>query len=301
MPQLNYKHLHYFWTVAREGSVTAAADKLHVSQPAISAQIKKLERALDQTLFDRSGRSLTLTSEGRLVMEFADEIFTLGRELTDTLRGRLEGRPMKLVVGVVDSIAKIVSHHLLQPAFELDDPVRVVVREDRADRLLAELATHDLDLVLSDIPIPPNISVQAYNHPLGESGVVVFGTQQLIDAHPGPFPQCLDGAPFLLPSDGYTLRRSLDDWFAGNDIQPHSVAELADSALMKVFGESGAGFFAAPAVIADDICAKYGVSVVGTPESVRERYFAITAERRIKHPAAIAISDSARTRFLSDG
>jgi LysR family transcriptional activator of nhaA len=299
MSDLNYKHLHYFWTVAREGGVTAAAEKLHVSQPAISTQIRKLELALGQELFDRSGRSLVLTPEGRIVMEFADEIFALGRELTDTLEGRLEGRPMRLVVGVADSIAKTVAHRLLLPAFQLDDPVHVVVHEDRPDRLLARLATHDLDLVLTDIPIPPNVSVQAFNHPLGESSVAIFGAPDLVATLDGDFPACLDRAPFLLPAHGFALRRSLDDWFAAEDIQPRIVAEIEDSALTKVFGESGHGFFAAPTLIAEEVGDRYQLEVVGTTDAIRERYFAITAERRIKHPGAVAISRAARTHLFS--
>jgi LysR family transcriptional regulator, transcriptional activator of nhaA len=285
--------------VAREGGVTAAAEKLHVSQPAISAQVRKLERALGHQLFDRSGRSLVLTPEGRIVLEYADDIFSLGRELSDTLKGRLEGRPLRLIVGLTDSIPKIVAFHLLQPAFEIPDPVRFVVREDRPDQLLAQLATHDLDLVLSDMPIPPHINVQAYNHLLGESAIAIFGRADLAAPLRDDFPTSLDGAPFLLHADGYPLRRSLDDWFAAHRIQPLPVAEFADSALIRVFAEAGKGLFAAPTVIADEICAKFGVLLIGTATGIRERYYAITGERRIKHPAVAAISEAARATLFT--
>jgi LysR family transcriptional regulator, transcriptional activator of nhaA len=286
--------------VAREGTVTAAAEKLHVSQPAVSAQIRKLERTLGHKLFERTGRSLALTPEGRIVLEYADEIFALGRELSDTLKGRLEGRPLRLVVGVTDSIPKIIIYHLLQPAFSMKDPVRFVVREDRPDQLLAQLATHELDLVLSDMPVPPHISVQAYNHLLGESGIGIFGPEDLAAPLVDGFPDSLDGAPFLFHTDGYPLRRALDDWFVTRKIQPVPVAEFADSALIRVFAEAGKGLFAAPLVIADEICDKFGVMLVGTATGIRERYYAITGERRIKHPAVAAISEGARARLFSE-
>jgi LysR family transcriptional regulator, transcriptional activator of nhaA len=284
--------------VAREGSVTAAAEKLHVSQPAISAQIRKLERALGHSLFQRSGRSLALTPEGRVVQEYAEEIFSLGRELSDTLKGRLEGRPLRLVVGITDSIPKLVAFHLLQPAFNIQDPVRFIVREDRPDQLLGQLATHELDLVISDMPIPPHISVQAYNHLLGESAIGIFGRKDMAEPFLDGFPDSLDGAPFLLHTDGYPLRRSLDDWFATHDIQPVPVAEFADSALIRVFAEAGKGLFAAPTIIADEIRDKFGVVHIGTCAGIRERYYAITGERRIKHPAVAAISEGARARLF---
>jgi LysR family transcriptional regulator, transcriptional activator of nhaA len=232
-------------------------------------------------------------------MEYADDIFSLGRELSDTLKGRLEGRPLRLVVGITDSIPKLVAFHLLQPAFDIPDPVRFVVREDRPDQLLAQLATHDLDLVLSDMPIPPHISVQAFNHLLGESPIGIFGRADLAAPLRDGFPASLDGAPFLLHADGYPLRRSLDDWFAAQRIQPVPVAEFADSALIRVFAEAGKGLFAAPTVIADEICDKFGVLLIGTATGIRERYYAITGERRIKHPAVAAISEAARARLFT--
>jgi LysR family transcriptional regulator, transcriptional activator of nhaA len=279
--------------------VTAAAEKLHVSQPAVSAQIRTLERSLGHKLFERSGRSLTLTPEGRVVLDYADEIFTLGHELSATLKGRLEGRPRRLVVGLADSIPKLIAYHLLEPALRTADPLKLIVREDRPDRLLAELATHELDLVLSDAPVPPHVNVRAFNHLLGESDIGIFGRHDIASQLSDGFPDSLDGAPFLAHTDGYPLRRLVDDWFATRRIQPVLVAEFADSALIRVFAEAGAGLFAAPTVIADEICDKFGVLLIGTATGIRERYFAITGERRIKHPAVVAISEGARARLFT--
>ena len=294
MPRLNYKHLHYFWHVAREGSVTAAAERLSVSQPSISAQIRKLEKSLGQTLFDRSGRSLSLTPEGKVVLDYADEIFRLGRELSETMEGRLLGRPMRLVVGLAHSIPKLVAFHLLAPALSMDDPVRLIVREERTERLLADLATHDLDLVIADMPVPPHASVRAFNHPLGTSTVDIFGPKTMVESMRAGFPASLHGAPFLVPSEGFALRRSLDEWFTREGVRPLTVAEMEDGALIKAFSDAGTGLFAAPSVIADEVCEKYDVGVVGRADGVVERFYAITGERRLRHPAAVAISEAAR-------
>lgn len=300
MPPLNYRHLLYFQAVAREGGFTAAARVLHVSQPSVSAQIRKLEKALGYRLFNRDSRSLNLTPEGRLVLEYADEIFRLGGELQDVLGGRLQGRTLRLGVGLSASIPNLVSFHLLGPVFGLEDPVRLVVRESRADQLLAELATHDLDLVLADMPIPPNVSVRAFNHPLGSSPVDVFGPPLLAHRIRDGFPGSLDGAPFLLPSEGYTLRRSLEDWFGRMGIQPRIVAEVEDNDLINVLAEAGAGLFAAPSIIADDIRVRYAVERIGRAEGLKERFYAITAERRIEHPAVVAITEEARLELSAE-
>lgn len=300
MRPLNYRHLHYFWATATEGGVTAAAEVLHVSQPAISAQIKKLERALGHELFDRSGRSLTLTAEGKIVLDYADEIFRLGRELRETVEGSLEGRPMRLVVGVADTIPKLIAFRLLAPAFGLPDPVRLEVREDRTDRLLSDLATHEVDLVLADMPIPPNVSVHAFNHVLGDSPVDILGPPLTAHRVRDGFPASLQGEPFLLPAPGYTLRRSLDAWFEREEIQPRIVAEIEDSALIKVFAEAGAGMFAVPSVITREVREKYAVERVGRVADISERFYAITADRRLKHPAVVAISEGARNHLFGE-
>lgn len=295
MRPLNYRHLHYFWAAARAGGVTAAAESLHVSQPAVSAQIRKLERALGHDLFDRGGRTVTLTPEGKLVFEYAEEIFRLGRELTETVQGGLEGRPLRLAVGVAATIPKLIAFHLLEPAFTLDDPVRLVVQQDRTDRLLSALATHDLDLVLADMPVPPNVSVRAFNHVLGDSTIDIFAPPLLAHRLREGFPGSLDGEPFLMPAEGYALRRSLEEWFDRQGIRPRVVAEIQDSALIKEFAEAGAGTFAAPTVIQREIREKYAVERVGPTAGITERYYAITVDRRLKHPAVLAISDGARS------
>lgn len=300
MARLNYRHLEYFWHVVKHGGVTAAAEALHVSQPAVSAQLKKLEVALGHRLFDRDGRTMALTPEGRLVFDYADEIFRLGLELERTVHGGLEGRPMRLVVGISAAIPNLVGFHLLEPVFELADPVRLIVRENRTDRLLAALAARELDLILSDMPIPEEKRVRAFTHALGSSRVTILGPPLTAYRLRDGFPQSLDGEPFILPTEGYRLRRSLDDWFLGLGIQPTVFAEVEDNDLVNAFAEAGAGLFAAPSVIADDIRLRYAVEVVGEAEGLSEDFFAITAERRIKHPAVVAITQGARAELLHE-
>lgn len=297
MPSVNYRRLQYFRAVAREGSITAAAEVLHVSQPSISVQVQKLEKALGQRLFDRTGRSLELTPEGKVVLEYADEIFRLEREMEETVRGRLPGRPMRLVVGVAATVPNLVAFHLLSPVFGLDEPVRLVLRENRTDLLLGDLSTHDVELVLADMPIPPGVSVKAYNHPLGSSPIDIFGPPLLAHAVRDGFPRSLDGQPFLLPGEGYALRRSLDAWFARQEIQPRVAAEVEDIDLINVLAEAGAGLFAAPSIIADDLRVRYAVERVGRAEGLTEEFYAITVERKIKHPAVVAIRETARSEL----
>jgi LysR family transcriptional activator of nhaA len=294
MEWLNYHHLLYFWTVAREGSVVRAGELLSLTQPTISGQIRALERALGEKLFIRAGRGLALTEMGRTVYAYAEEIFSLGRELLDTVRGRPTGRPIRLVVGVADVLPKLVAYRLLGPALRLPEPVRLVCREDSPDQLVAELAMHRLDLVLSDTPIGPGLSVRAFNHLLGECGVSVFGAPRLAAAHRRRFPRSLDGAPMLLPLPGTAVRRSLDDWFEAQGMRPAVVGEFEDSALLKVFGQSGAGLFCAPSVLEAEVRRHYRVRRLGRIEAVRERFYAISAERRLKNPAVVAICDAAR-------
>lgn len=300
MPPLNYRHLRYFHAVAHAGSVTAAAESLHVSQPAVSAQIRKLETALGLELFDRSGRSLELTEEGRVVLEYADRIFRIGGELLGTVAGDLESRPTPLVVGVAATIPNLVAFHLLEPVFEADEPIRVVVRENRTDRLLADLATHDIDVVLADMPVPANVSVRAFTHPLGTSPIDIFGPPLMAHRLRDGFPGSLDGQPFLLPTEGYVLRRTLSDWFDFQEIRPRVFAEIEDNDLIHAFAEAGAGLFAAPSVIADDLRVRYAVEVVGRAVGAEERFFAITTDRRIRHPGVVAITEGAR-RELAEG
>jgi len=294
MEWLNYHHLRYFWAAAREGSVTRASQKLNISQPTVSAQIRELEQALGEKLFTRSGRALALTEVGRTVYRYADEIFGLGRELLDTIHDRPTGRPVRLSVGIADVVPKLVAYRLLQPALELPEPVQVECLEDHPERLLSELAVHRLDVVISDAPVPPAVKVKAYNHLLGECGVTIFGAEALLRAHKGAFPRRLDGAPWLLPTGETTLRRSLEQWFEAEGLRARVVGEFADSALLKVFGEAGLGFFAAPSAIADEVRRQFRVKALGQVPGLRERFYAVTVERRLKHPAVLAISEGAR-------
>lgn len=298
MPALNYRHLLYFYTVAREGSITRACEQLHVTQPAISAQLQKLERSVGEKLFEKSGRNLVLTEAGRVAYEYAEEIFALGGELVDTLHKRPTGKPLRLAVGVVDSLPKLVAYRLLQPALRMDQPIRLTLQDDRPERLFAELSVHGLDLVLTDAPLPPAVSVRAYNHLLGECGVSVFGAPALAERYQGDFPRSLNDAPFLLPTENTTLRRSLEQWLDAEEIRPNIVAEIADSSLLKTFGRAGTGVFAAPSVIEAEICRQYQVEVIGRLQDVVERFYAISIERRIKHPAVLAISSAAREELF---
>jgi len=297
MEWLNYHHLLYFYTVAKEGGVSRAAAVLRLSQPTLSGQIRKLEDALDAKLFQRVGRRLVLTETGRVVYRYADEIFTAGRELTETLRGRPPGRPLRLSVGVADVVPKVITHRLLEIALAQDEPVQLACHEGKTDRLLADLAIHAYDLVVTDSPLPANVNVKAYNHPLGECGVAFFATRSAVPRG-RRFPASLDGAPMLLPTAATALRRSLDHWFDARGLRPRVVAEFEDAALLKVFGQHGHGIFPAAAVLEREICKHYGVRIVGRTDEVVERFYAITVERRIKHPAVAAITEAARERIF---
>ena len=294
MDWLNYHHLLYFWMVVREGGVVRAAEKLSLSQPTISSQVRALEEMLGEKLFTKVGRRLVPTDVGQLVYRYADEIFSLGREMVDTVRGRPTGRPMRLTVGVADVVSKLIAYRLLTPALSMPQPVRVVVREGPADKLLAALAVHDLDLVLSDSPVPPTVHVKAYSHLLTECGVTFFAAPALARSLRRRFPQSLTAAPLLLPGEGTVMRRQLDDWFQQQSLRPAIMGEFDDSALMKAFGENGVGAFAAPSIIEAEVRRQYRVVPVGTVEGIRERVYAISAERRVKHPAAMAIAEHAR-------
>jgi LysR family transcriptional activator of nhaA len=293
MEWLNYHHLLYFWTVAREGTIARASVELRLAQPTISGQIRVLEDQLGEKLFQRSGRNLVLTDMGRLVYRYADDIFGLGRELMDTLKDRPTGRPMRFQVGVADEVTKIIAYRLLEPAMRLPQPVHIVCRDGAPERLITDLATHALDLVIADAPISPTIKVKAFSHPLGETPVTVFGTAKLAAPRRKNFPQSIDGAPFLVPTLGKTLRRTLDQYFEHQGLRPRIVAELDDSALLTTFGQAGAGLFVAPTVLEKEVVRQFGVTIVGRLNDVRERYFAISVERRLKHPAVVAISEAA--------
>jgi len=293
MEWLNYHHLLYFWTVAREGTIARAGVELSLAQPTISGQIRTLEDRLGEKLFQRSGRNLVLTDMGRVVYRYADDIFGLGRELMDTLKDRPTGRPIRFQVGVADEVTKIIAYRLLEPALRLPQPVHIVCRDGAPERLLMDLAIHTLDLVIADTPISPTIKVKAFSHLLGESPVTVFGTPKLATPRRKAFPRSLDGAPFLVPTLGKTLRRTLDHYFEQQGLRPRLVAELDDSALLTTFGQAGAGLFVAPTVLEKEVMRQHGVMVVGRLDAVRERFYAISVERRLKHPAVVAISAAA--------
>ena len=296
---LNYHHLMYFWSVARTGGVGRAAEELMVSQPTVSAQVKALEESLGEPLFARSGRRLVLTDAGRTVFDYANEIFALGRQIRDALRHKESGRPARLAVGVSDALPKLVARMLIEPALGLGQPVHVVCRDDKAERLLVDLATFRLDVVLSDAPAPPTFKARTFSHLLGECGVSFFAAPSLAKRIGRRFPQSLHDAPVILPTDNTMLRRAMDQWLAARGVRPRVVAEIEDSALLKTFGQSGVGAFPAPSVVEDVVRAQYGVSVVGRAEDLRERFFAISVERKLRHPAVIAMTESAR-RHLFD-
>ena len=297
MEWLNYHHLYYFHVVAREGTIAAACKVLRLAQPTISGQLKLLESSLGEPLFKRRGRRLELTEVGRTVHQYAGEIFGLGRELQDAVKGR-SSTTAALRVGISDTVPKLIAHRLLDPALSATPAVRLVCTEDKTVRLLAELATRDLDLVISDSPLPAGSTTRAYNHLLGECGVTFFGTAKRTRALSGRFPASLQDAPMLLPTPQTELRRSIDRFFSKHEITPQTVAEFEDSALMKAFGEGGAGVFPGPTALADEICERYGVVPVGQTSEITERFYAITVERRMKHPAAIEIAENARARIF---
>jgi LysR family transcriptional regulator, transcriptional activator of nhaA len=294
MEWLNYHHLLYFWSVAKHGTVAKACEELRLAQPTISMQIRLLEDTLGEKLFVRSGRYLVLTEMGRVIFKYAEEIFSLGRDLMNTVKGRGSGKPIRLVVGVADAVPKLLATRLLKAAFKLSPPVRIVCWEDKLDRLIADLAVHSLDLVISDIPAPPSIKVQAYNHIMGESGITLFATAKLVARYRRNFPQSLEGAPFLLPTSTAMLRRTLDEWFVLNNLHPHLVGEIQDSATLKAFGSEGLGIFPGPTVLEKEIRRQYQVGVVGRIAAIKQRFYAITVERRLIHPVVATIVASAR-------
>lgn len=298
MNWLNYHHLFYFWTVAREGSIARATETLQLAQPTISAQIRALERALGHKLFAKKGRSLVLTTEGEAVFRYAEEIFSLGRELVETMRGHGSGDHQRLAIGVSDSLPKLTTYRLLEPALRIQPQPRLYLRFDKTDKLLAELSIHALDLVLTDRPMAPGVRVRAFNHLLGECSVTVFGVPELARRYRDNFPACLQQAPLIVPTSNAALRQSLDQWFDTNRIAPKIVAEVEDLAMLQVLGQQGLGLFVAPRVVEAEVTRQYSVEIVGRLEAVRERFFAISIERRLKHPAVLAISDAARRELF---
>lgn len=299
MRHINYNHLQYFWAVAREGSVVRAAESLHLTPQTISGQLKMLEENIGQALFDRVGRGLVLTETGHIVKEYADEIFMIGTELSQVLRGQHSASHALLSIGIVNSIPKLIAERIIAPIMNDASPIRIRCHEASFKQLLSELAIHQLDIVLSDQPIPQGLNFKAYNHTLGDSGLTFFAQKKLAGRFKKSFPQSLHEAPMLLPSQHSALRRRLDDWFDSNDIVPQIVGEFDDSALLKAFGEAGTGLFAAPSAIEREVSKMYGMSVVGRTADVVEQYYAISPERRIKHPAVAQITEYARNELFA--
>jgi LysR family transcriptional activator of nhaA len=294
MPSLNMKHLRYFWAVATHGSIARASKVLHLTPQTISGQLRELEEQIGAKLFSKSGRGLAMTETGRTVFTYADEIFRLTAELQDVVAGQPVGAALRLDVGIAMVVPKLLAYRVLAPVLAMPEPMRLVCHEAPLVDLLADLSVHKLDLVLADSPINPTLNIRAYNHVLGESGISFFAAPKLAAGLRGGFPESLHGAPMLMPTGSSALRRALDQWFDRKGVAPRMVAEVEDRALMKAFGEAGAGVFTTPTTVEDDVQRKYGVEVIARTEDVRERYYAISAERHIRHPAVAAITESAR-------
>lgn len=296
LPELNYHHLRSFWAVAREGSIAKACAVLKVSQPTVSEQLHSLARAMGAELFIRDGRRLQLTDTGRLMLDYADEIFSLGRELHQALSSRSSVRSIPVVVGISDAVSKLIACRLIAPALRLPDPVQVTVQEDSHDVLLQRLSAHALDLVISEAPLESHLRIRAYNHLIGESPLAVFGAPVFAKLARG-FPRSLSGAPLLAGLPNSPQRRAWDAWCIDQAVQPRVVAQLQDSALLKTMGQAGFGLFAGPDVIADDICRTFGVRVIGRVPALRLRHYAISLDRRLSNPALVAILGGGKNLF----
>ena len=291
---INYKHLHYFWVVAKAGGVTRASERLHLTPQTISGQLSLLEDSLGEALFKRVGRSLELTEAGRLVLSYAEEIFSLGGELEEVLQQRPKDRPLVFKVGVADVVPKSIAYRLLAPVLQLPEAVRIICREGSAETLLADLALHKIDLVIADSPIPAAVNVRGFSHPLGDCGMSFFASPELAATLDKTFPANLHAMPMLLPSEVTATRQRLSEWLDKYHIYPRIVGEFDDSALMKVFGGAGAGIFIAPTPIADEVEQQYGVVSIGQTDDIREQFFAISVERKISHPAVVEMTTTAR-------
>jgi len=295
MEWINYHHLLYFWRVAKLGSIARASAELRLAQPTISGQIRSLEDSLGEKLFRKSGRNLVLTEFGQLVYGYAESIFAIGRELMDVLEGKPAGGVLRLSVGIADVLPKQVAHRLLEPALSLGQPIQLICHEDKPERLLSELEKRGLDLLLTDTPMPNDSPVRAFNHLLGTSGTSFLAAPALASKYRRGFPHSLDGAPFLLPLQGTAQRAALDRWFESLKIRPRIAGEFQDNALIQVFGQHAAGVFPVSRIIEQAVREDYKVALVGREKTLSERFYAISAERRLKHPAVAAICETART------
>lgn len=297
---MNFKHLYYFWVTAKAGGIMRAGEQLHTTPQTLSGQIKLLEDRLGRKLFQKSGRKLALTEHGRLALGYADQIFNLGQDLEAALRqSKSAQRRLDFRVGVADSVSKSVAYRLLEPAFMMDQPVKLLASEGKFDDLLAKLALHRLDLVIADEPMPKRVSVKAFSHPLGRSSMSFFAAASLLPRITGSFPACLDGVPMLVPGSTASVRQQLEGWFAQHQIAPVVVGEFDDAALMKAFGREGQGVFMTPSLLDAETCAQFGVSVIGRTTELVEEFYAVSIERRITHPCVLAITDAARGQLFS--
>lgn len=294
MTTLNFKHLRYFWMVAKTGSIARAGEQLHLTPQSISGQLGEFEETLGTKLFRRAGRGLELTEAGQRILSYAEEIFTIGDELLDVLRDQTTKKSLPFKIGIADSVSKSVACRLLEPALHIQEPVRLICREGRLAALLADLSVHRLDMVIADRSMPTNLNVRGYSHLLGECGLTVFGAPSLAKQLAGKFPALLNNAPFLLPGEDVAIRSRLLQWLDNNDLRPFIVGEFDDSALIKAFGQAGAGLFVAPTAIAEQVCRQYNVVAFGCIDSIVEQLYAITTERRLTHPAIVAVSEAAR-------
>lgn len=300
MEWLNYHHLFYFWTVMQEGSITAAGRKLSLAQSTVSSQLSTFEEFLGAKLFKRVGRNLEPTDMGHLVYRYADEIFSLGREMIESVRGQSVAGPLSLKVGLVDMVPKLVARKLLEPAGKLSERVRLICHEGKDEQLLADLALHKLDMVLTETPLRSSLSIKAYNHLLGECGVSFFGVEKLVKTLQHNFPHSLDGAPMLLPMAMSSLRGMVDQWFESIHVHPIIIGEFDDNALLAVYGQAGEGIFMAPTVIEKEVELQYQVQVLGRTNRIREKFYVISVERIIRHPAVVAISEAAHQNLFFD-
>lgn len=295
--RLNYQHLLYFWTVVRTGSLTAACEELHLSAPTVSAQLRTFEERVGEKLLMKSGRTLVPTEIGRLVYSYADEIFGLGGDLLNALAQRPTNRPLRLVVGIDDVVPKEIAQRLLAGVLRLNQPVQLVCREGTLEHLLAALLVHEVGVVLSDSPITPSLNLKAYNHPLGtcgESWMAAPGLGKVL--RPG-FPKSLDGAPVLLPTGDTAIRRALDQWLDKHNVRPVVVGEFEDYALMREFAREGYGVVPVPDVLQTQFRKELGLMTLGPAKNVQAQFYAISTERKIKHPAVLAICEMARRVF----
>lgn len=297
---MNFKHLHYFWVTAKAGGIMRAGEQLHTTPQTLSGQIKLLEDWLGRKLFQKSGRNLELTEDGRLALGYADQIFTLGAELENAVRlPRGTNRVLDFKVGVADSVTKSLAYRLLEPALTLDEPVRMICSEGKFPDLLAKLALNQLDLVIADEPMSKRMSVKAFNHELGSTPMSFFCAPTLRKTLQGDFPECLNDAPVLIQGAQASVRQQWEGWLSRHQLHPRTIGEFDDGALMTAFGRKGRGVFMAPSVMETDIVEQFGVEVIGRSDELVEEFFAVSVERRITHPCVVAITKTARGQLFS--